>query len=400
MDDRRVVRRRPHKKKPLLKRLRWKRVFVALAVLVMLLWGIGMGCNWAYHAVRDAIGIETTAEEVVVEETVAEEPVQVVEEPVVVPARAVPGWSASSLASVTAEEKKSASQQTINVLLLGVDDTAQDGLYAQADSAVLFIVDTDAETAAMISIPTDTRIPLEGRTESVALRDIYQQGGTPLALRMVEGYLGITIPYYATVDHAVFTQVIDELGGIDLYVEKNMAYTDSYDGFTIDLKKGYQTLDGEKAQQYIRYRDPDLGEFGRMKRQQRLVKAIIDQHATVSTIFDIPSILSVLHEQSDTNLTFYPLIRIANVLSEYQPDMMLGEILPGQSQSDEQGMFWSVDPVKVDAIFHRIFKIEPPQKEEKAPEPTPVPIQEEVKKEDKKESETTSNKTEDKGVSQ
>ncbi len=389
MDNRRVVRRKPRgKKKPLLRRLRWKRVFVALAVLAMVIWGIGMACNWAYHAVRDTMGIETT-----VEETAPEEPVQVVEQPVAVPTRAVPVWSANALASANAEAKMTSSQQTINVLLLGVDDTAEEGYYAQADSAVLFIVDTEAETAAMISIPSDTRIPLEGRTESVALRDIYRQGGTPLALRMVEGYLGITIPYYATVDHAVFTQVIDELGGIDLYVEKNMAYTDSYDGFTIDLKKGYQTLDGEKAQQYIRYRDPDLGEFGRMKRQQRLVKAIIDQHATVGTMFDVPSILSILDEQSDTNLTFYPLLRITNVLSEYQPDMMLGEILPGQRHSDAQGTYWGVDPGKVDKMFHRIFKIEPPQ-EEKAPEPTPAPTQEEVKKEDKKESETTANKTE------
>ncbi|MBR0325392.1 MAG: LCP family protein [Selenomonadales bacterium] len=388
-DNRRVVRKKPRKKKPLLKRLRWKRVFVALAVLAMLIWGIGMACNWAYHAARDMMGIETT-----VEETVPEEPVQVVEEPAAVPVRTVPVWSASALASATADEKKAASQQTINVLLLGVDDTAQDGLYGQADSAVLFVVNTEDETAAMVSIPSDTRIPLEGRTEAVALKDIYRQGGTPLALRMVEGYLGITIPYYATVDHAVFTQVLDELGGIDLYVEKDMSYTDSYDGFTIDLKKGYQTLDGEKAQQYIRYRDPDIGEFGRMKRQQRLVKAIIDQHATVGTMFDVPSILSILSEQSDTNLTFYPLLRIANVLSEYQSDMMFGEILPGQSQSDAQGSYWSVDPVKVDAIFHRIFKIEPPPQEEKAPEPTPAPTQEEANKEDKKESETTTNKTE------
>lgn len=393
MDNRRVVRKKPRaKKKPLLRRLRWKRVFGALAVLVMLLWGIGMACNWAYHAVMDTMGIETTAEE-----TVPEEPVQVVEEPVAVPTRAVPVWSANALASATAEQKMTASQQTLNVLILGVDDTAGDGYYAQADSAVLFIVDTNEETAAMISIPSDTRIPLAGKAEAVPLRDIYQQGGTPLALRMVEGYLGITIPYYATVDHAVFTQVIDELGGIDLYVEKNMTYTDSYDGYTIDLKKGYQTLDGEKAQQYIRYRDPDLGEFGRMKRQQRLVKAIINQHATVGTMFDVPSILSILDEQSDTNLTFYPLLRIASVLSEYQPDMMLGEVLPGQGQADAQGAYWATDPAKVDAMFWRIFKIEPPPQPEKPPEPPPAPKQEDAKKEnnnDKKESKTTENKIE------
>ena len=81
-------------------------------------------------------------------------------------------------------------------------------------------------------------------------------------------------------------------------------------------------------------------------------------------------------------------------MSEYQPDMMLGEILPGQTQSDAQGTYWGVDPGKVDEMFHRIFKIELPPQEEKVPEPTPAPIQEEEKNEDKKESETTVNKTE------
>lgn len=384
--DRRRVRRKPYVKRTPRRKIRWKRVFVVLAILAMLLWGIGMACNWAYHAIVGAI--ETT--EVVAEETAPEEAVQ---ETPPTPAPAVPAWNTNALQSAIAEAKLMASRQTLNVLLIGVDDTAENGYYGQADSVVLFIIDPDEETASMISIPANTRIPIAGQAEAITLKQVYQQGGTPLMLRMIESYLGITIPYYAAVDHAVFTRVVDELGGVELYVEDNMAYTDSYDGYTIDLKKGYQTLDGEKAQQYIRYRDNELGEFGRMKRQHRFVKAMAQQHATISTLFDAPSLLSIIEEESDTNLTFYPLLKIAKVFSEYQPSMMFGELLPGQLQTDAQGAHWVVDQAKTDTMFRRIFKIEPPPEEEKAsaPQPTPAPKQEEVK-EVKMKPETTTNK--------
>lgn len=361
--DRKKVKRKPYvkKKKSLIRRLRWKRIFGALLVLGFLIWGVVMACGWAYDAI-------TEKDEVTVEESVPAETAP--QTATTTPANTTQTWQTNALPSAIADAKLEASRQTLNVLFIGVDDTAKDGQYGQADSVVLLIVDPDEKSASMISIPSYTKISVAGHAEKVSLKQIYQQGGTPQILRVVEGYLGITIPYYAAVDHAVFTRAVDELGGVDLYVETNMSYTDSYDGYTIDLKKGYQTLDGEKAQQYIRYRDDELGEFGRMKRLHRFVKAMVQQHAGVGTLVDVPALLSIMEDESDTNLTFYPMMKIANVLAGYQTGMTFGELLPGKTQYDAYGAYWDIDQVKTDAMFARIFKLQIP---ENTPAPQPVP---------------------------
>lgn len=401
--DRRRIPRRPIRKKTHRRKIKWKRLFVALAILVGILWGIGAACSWAYHAIFDST--ETTE--------VAEEPAtEVAAEEALPPVRTAPAWSTSALASATAEDKLAASRKTINLLLIGADDPKDGEYYGDADSIVLLIVNTEDDTAAMISLPSNLRMPIAGQADAITLREVYKQGGTPLTLRLVEEYLGITIPYYATVDHAVFTGLIDELGGVDLYVEEDMAYTDSYDGYTIDLHKGYQTLDGEKAQQYIRYVDRELGEVGRMKRQHRFVKAMIAQHASFGSIFDIPLILSILEDESDSNLTFYPLMKIVNVVSDYQPNMTLGELLPGHLASDANGVWWLVDQAKADAMFWRIFKIDVPKEAQEAQTAPNEPIKLTEVKAEKQEvqtgsdgdnpndADTAENTNEEKGVSQ
>lgn len=361
--DRRVVRKKVRMKRKPRRRIRWKRVIVALAILAGILWGIGAACSWAYHVIFD---LDETAVEEVVEQPAEEEPLPPP------PVRSTPLWSTSAIHSSIAEEKLAASRKTINLLLIGADDNTDGTYYGQADSIVLVIANTEDNTASMISIPSNMRIPIAG-SGAVTLKDIYQQGGTPLTLRLLEEYFGITIPYYATVDQAVFTRLVDELGGVELYVEQDMAYTDSYDGYVIDLKKGYQTLDGNMAGQYIRYIDGELGEVGRMKRQERFAKAMIAQHASLTTIFDIPSLLTILEDESDSNLTFYPLMKLVGVLRTYQPNMTLGELLPGHLASDASGVHWLVDQARVDALFKRIFKIEVPE-EETATEQVSPPI--------------------------
>lgn len=360
-DGRRVVRKRAVKRKPR-RRILWKRVFLLLAIVAGILWGIGAACSWAYHAIFDSPETVEVSEPPAEEETVEVAP----------PVRSTPAWSTRALPSAVADEKLAASRKTLNVLFIGADDVKDGNYYGEADSIMLLVVNTEDDTASMVSIPSNTRIPVAGQ-ETVTLREVYKQGGTPLTLKLVEEYLGITIPYYAAVDHAVFTRIVDELGGVNLYVEEKMAYTDSYDGYVINLAQGYQTLDGERAQQYIRYVSGELGDVGRMKRQERFVKAMVEQHASLGSIFDIPSILSILEDESDSNLTFYPLMKIAGVLREYQPSMTLGELLPGKAAVDAQGSYWETDQAGVDALFGRIFKLTLPQAEEPAAPPPPVP---------------------------
>ena len=96
----------------------------------------------------------------------------------------------------------------------------------------------------------------------------------------------------------------------------------------------------------------------------------------MSTIFDVPGLLSIMEDESDTNLTFYPMLKIANVLSGYQQGMMLGELIPGRTQYDTLGAYWAVDHEKTDVMFGRIFKLQMPEKQaevQAAPAPQATP---------------------------
>ena len=75
------------------------------------------------------------------------------------------------------------------------------------------------------------------------------------------------------IDFKGFKGLVDAIGGVDIEVEKPMSYYDEWDGFTIDLAPGMQHMDGDKAIQYVRYRDEE-GDIGRIRRQQKFLKAI------------------------------------------------------------------------------------------------------------------------------
>ena len=72
-------------------------------------------------------------------------------------------------------------------------------------------------------------------------------------------------------------KAVDILGGVDLYVERNMNYDDPFANLSIHLTKGYQHLDGQKAGQYGRFRYDELGDIGGVQRQQRFLKALSDE---------------------------------------------------------------------------------------------------------------------------
>ena len=65
-----------------------------------------------------------------------------------------------------------------------------------------------------------------------------------MAKKTVANLLQVPIHYYVLVDWRAFIDVIDLIGGVDLYVEKDMYYEDPYADLFIDIKHGYQHLDG------------------------------------------------------------------------------------------------------------------------------------------------------------
>src|SRR5690606_33232027 len=108
----------------------------------------------------------------------------------------------------------------------------------------------------------------------------------------VGNLLDLDIQYYVFVDFQGFINLIDAIGGVEFEVEKNMYYHDPADPeYTIDLKKGLQVLDGDKALQYVRFRYDTLGDYTRTGRQRELMKAIAKKMLTATSILTLPNTL-------------------------------------------------------------------------------------------------------------
>ena len=95
-----------------------------------------------------------------------------------------------------------------------------------------------------------------------------------MAKQTIANLLRIPIHYYALANWQGFIEIINLIGGVDLYVDKDMRYEDPYAKLKIDIKHGYQHLDGEKSGQYVRFRSDELGDIGRVQRQQKFLKAL------------------------------------------------------------------------------------------------------------------------------
>ena len=151
-----------------------------------------------------------------------------------------------------------------NIVVMGVDERSDD--VGRSDTLFVVMFDSSNKSASLLSVPRDTRVRIEGHGWD-KINHAYAYGGRELTQKTVEELLGIKINNYVMVDFKGFTGLVDAIGGIDIDVEKDMYYHDTWDGFTVDLKKGRQHLDGKTAIQYVRFRDEE-GDIGRIRRQQ------------------------------------------------------------------------------------------------------------------------------------
>lgn len=200
-----------------------------------------------------------------------------------------------------------AEQQPKTKYLAQVNST----LNGQSDAILLIRVDPVTKKLTALSVPRDSRvnIPELGYRKINAANFV---GGASLSAQTVSQTLGnVEIDRYFRVNVDGFGKLIDALGGVDIYVPKRMKYQDDSQHLYINLNPGQQVLDGNKAVQYMRFRHDDLGDIGRVQRQQTLMRALIEQKLNLATISRLPDILAVLKENIDTNLSIEEMLALA-----------------------------------------------------------------------------------------
>jgi len=236
--------------------------------------------------------------------------------------------------------------KVMNFLLLGVDQRDDD--VGRSDTILILSINPATRKAELISVPRDSRvpIPLHGETK---INHSFAYGGVQLTKQMVEKTVGIHIDNYFVFNFKGFRNVIDTIDGVDLDVDKDMYYRDDWDdngGLLINLKKGQQHLDSEKSIEYVRYRDTE-GDIGRVKRQQKFLKAVADKLLSVENIPRLPSILSSIYRNIDTDLAFADCMKLVSVMKNVQNLEIHSMTLPGTPKMINDLSYWVIDSKKM-----------------------------------------------------
>ena len=243
-----------------------------------------------------------------------------------------------------------------NVLVLGVDDSVNmdNAKEKRADAILLISMENATGKVRILNIPRDTWVEMALNKGETRLSNVYAIGGAPLMVRTINQMFDISIHQYVIIDLTTFGQLVDAVGGIDLYVERNMDYDDPEAGLSIHMRQGYRHLDGVGAEHYLRYRSDDLGDLGRTQRQQKFVKAFYAKLLRVDTLPKIPAIADILKQNVTTSAELFDSVHIGNVIRKLNIEPPRTIMLPGDFAREDDTV-WIMDRTATDEIIHELF---------------------------------------------
>lgn len=221
----------------------------------------------------------------------------------------IDGGDESPLDNLTREERLDLKK---NIVVLGVDERPSEEDTGRSDTLFVVMLDTDEDNVSLLSVPRDTRVKIPGYGWD-KINHAFAFGGHKLTQETTEQLLGIRINNYVMIDFTGFKGLVDAIGGVDIEVEKPMSYYDEWDGFTIDLAPGMQHMDGDKAIQYVRYRDEE-GDIGRIRRQQKFLRAVYDKVTSVEIISHLPALVKQANDMIDTDLSLGDMMDLAQAM--------------------------------------------------------------------------------------
>ena len=230
------------------------------------------------------------------------------------------------------------------IMIMGIDEHIREDDPGRSDTLMIAALDPIKNQAALLSIPRDTRVKIPGYGFD-KINAAYALGGKKLTQETVEDFLGLPIDHYVAIKTKSFCNIIDAIGGVDIDVEKRMFYEDPWDdngGLVINLQPGMQHMDGKTAITYVRYRDEE-GDIGRVRRQQKFMKAVMDQVTSPMIIPRLPSIIREVSNTVDTDLTVRQLLELGGSLKEAHKNGLKTEMVEGKPMYIDEISYWVPD---------------------------------------------------------
>lgn len=243
-----------------------------------------------------------------------------------------------------------------NILLLGVDSNgskADPFNGTRSDTMILLNVDPRDHSVNAISIPRDSKVYIEGHGVQ-KINAAHALGGIELAKKTAEETLGIKVDNYIAVNNEGVRKLVDAIGGVPIYIEKDMYYNDNSGNLHINLSKGIHVLNGRDVEGYLRYRKDGLGDIGRTSRQQWFLKALMEKLQTPEAITKIPDALKIANAYVKTDMNLYEMSQYAALARGIDLESIEVSTLPGAPNKKGYISYWILDPEKTQEVVDRL----------------------------------------------
>lgn len=241
-----------------------------------------------------------------------------------------------------------------------------------SDTIIVASYDPKTQEAALLSIPRDTFIGDDKKHTSVydKINSLYSNGDTPeKTLAAVNKLTGLDLKYYIIVDTEALQKLVDTIGGVEFDVPIDMDYDDYSQDLFIHLKAGVQTLNGDQAEQLVRFRhnndyssysysygDNDLG---RMRTQRNFIIATVKQTIRMKNVTQIGNIIDIFKQYVKTNLDFNHVKDYIPYAIKINTDDIKAAQLPGTAQYLGYLSFFLCDEEKTQELVKEFFLDKP-----------------------------------------
>ena len=261
-----------------------------------------------------------------------------------------------------AEEKINEDNEVL-FLMMGVDvPDAKNAKTTRTDTMMLIKANFDEGSLDLLSLPRDTRLPVNGNMDKLNHAHVY--GGTPLTIKTLKEFMDIDLNYYVKVDYRAVSSIVDAIGGVDLYVPRRMEYHDTTAGqeFHVDLYEGQQTLDGNQAMQFLRWRKNNAqtrgyvdGDVGRIEAQQYFMTELMKQTLQAKNIIKLPQMVNTYFDYVDTNIPMSAVLKGVTMAGNMDMDKVNMQTLPGDGQYIGDVSYFVYDEIEAEKVISEMF---------------------------------------------
>lgn len=200
----------------------------------------------------------------------------------------------------TSAENIQVKNNTFNVYLSGIDVYGNISKTSRSDVNIIATVNTETRQILLTTTPRDYYVTIpgvsNGQKDKLTHAGIY---GVDASIATLENLYEISIPFYARVNFTSIIEIVDALGGIEVYSEYSFTTKDGY-----KIQKGTNYMDGEKALSFSRERkNVPGGDNQRGKNQQAVIVAMIKKMISPQILVSASSILDSVSGNVETNMS-------------------------------------------------------------------------------------------------